>query len=92
MPKIDAYLRSIERFGATGALLVSGQSVTLRFPTGDRHATQVTPHDLLVALVREVAPAAAIAALEAERAVRFTLDSGGRRGRAGRRSPGVAGG
>ena len=30
---IDVYLRSIERFGAAGAILTSGQAVTLRFPT-----------------------------------------------------------
>ena len=55
MARIDVYLRSIERFGAAGAILTSGQAVTLRFPTGDRHATQVTHHDALVALVREIA-------------------------------------
>lgn len=77
MAKIDSYLRSIERFGATGATLVSGKSVTLHFPTGDRHATQVTSHELLVAMVREIAPANARAALETGRTVRFALDSGG---------------
>jgi twitching motility protein PilT len=79
MPKIDAYLRSIERFGATGALLSSGQSITLRFPSGDRHATQVTPHELLVAMIREIAPAAAWASLDGGRPARFELDSGGNR-------------
>jgi twitching motility protein PilT len=79
MPKIDAYLRSIERFGATGARLVSGQSITLHFPTGDRHATQVTPHELLVVMLREVAPPAAWASLESSRRARFELDSGGAR-------------
>ncbi len=79
MPKIDAYLRSIERFGATGALLSSGQSITLRFPSGDRHATQVTPHELLVAMIREVAPAAAWSSLDAGKPARFEFDSGGHR-------------
>lgn len=79
MPKIDAYLRSIERFGATGALLASGQSITLRFPTGDRHATQVTPHELLLAMIREVAPAAAWSTLESGRPARFEIESGGNR-------------
>lgn len=79
MPKIDAYLRSIERFGATGALLSSGQSITLRFPTGDRHATQVTPHELLVAMIREVAPPAAWASLDSGRPARFEIESGGNR-------------
>lgn len=79
MPKIDAYLRSIERFGATGALLSSGQSITLRFPTGDRHATQVTPHELLVAMIREVAPPAAWSSLDSGRPARFEIESGGNR-------------
>lgn len=79
MPKIDAYLRSIERFGATGALLSSGQSITLRFPTGDRHATQVTPHELLLAMIREVAPPAAWSSLDGGRPARFEIESGGNR-------------
>lgn len=77
--KIDVYIRSIEKFGAAGALLTSGQAITLRFPTGDRHATQVTPHDQLVLLVREVAPPAAIEQLDQQRAVRFEHDSDGAR-------------
>jgi twitching motility protein PilT len=79
MAKIDVYLRSIERFGAAGAILTSGQAVTMRFPQGDRHATQVTPHDQLVALVREVAPAPALAQIDANRPARFEVDSNGHR-------------
>src|SRR5512143_1076466 len=75
MAKIDVYLRSIERFGAAGALLASGQSVTLKFPTGDRHATQVTPHDQLVALVREVAPQAALDQIDRARPAKFEIES-----------------
>lgn len=77
--KLDVYLRSIERFGAAGAILNSGQAVTLRFPTGDRNATQVTPHDLLVILVREVAPPAALDHIDKQRPSRFEVDSEGRR-------------
>nr|HEX4314589.1 ATPase, T2SS/T4P/T4SS family [Kofleriaceae bacterium] len=77
MGRIDVYLRSIERFGAAGALLSSGQSVTLKFPTGDRHATQVTPHDQLVALVREVAPPAALDQIDRARPAKFEIDSNG---------------
>ena len=77
--KLDVYLRSIERFGAAGAILNSGQAVTLRFPTGDRNATQVTPHDQLVILVREVAPPAALDQIDRQRPVRFEVDSEGRR-------------
>ncbi len=79
MPKLDVYLRSIEKFGATGAVLASGQAVTLRFPTGDRHATQVTPHDQLVQIVREVAPPALLDQLEKGRPARLEIESGGRR-------------
>jgi twitching motility protein PilT len=77
MAKIDVYLRSIERFGAAGAVLTSGQSVMLRFPTGDRHATQVTPHDALVVMVREVAPSPALAAIDSNRPARFDIESNG---------------
>ena len=76
MAKLDVYLRSVERFGATGAVLNSGQAVTLRFPTGDRHATQVTPHDQLVALVREVAPPNALEQIDKNRPARFEIESG----------------
>src|SRR5579862_7024302 len=79
MPKIDVYLRSIERFGAAGAVLTSGQSVTLKFPTGDRHATQVTPHDQLVVLVREVATPAALDQIDKNRPAKFDFDSNGTR-------------
>lgn len=79
MTKLDVYLRSIERFGATGAILVSGQPVTLKLPGGDRQAQQVTPHDQLVVLVREVAPPAVLDQIDAQRAARFDVDSEGRR-------------
>lgn len=79
MPKIDVYLRSVERFGAAGAILTSGQAITLRFPQGDRHATQVTPHDQLVQLVMEIAPAPALALIDANRPAKFEIDSGGTR-------------
>ena len=75
MAKLDVYLKSIERFGAAGAVLVSNQAVTLRFPAGDRQATQVTPHDQLVALVREIAPPAALGAIDQSRAARFEYES-----------------
>lgn len=77
MSKLDVYLRSIERFGAAGALLTSGQAVTLRFPTGDRHATQVTPHDQLVVMVREIAPPDALDQIDKQRPTKFEIDSQG---------------
>lgn len=77
MAKLDAYLRSIEKFGAAGAVLTSGQAITLRFPGGDRNATQVTPHDLLVGLVREVAPPNVIDQVDQQRPARFDIESAG---------------
>jgi twitching motility protein PilT len=77
MAKIDVYLRSIERFGAAGAVLTSGQAVTLKFPTGDRHATQVTHHDALVALVREIAPPIALDMIDRQQPSSFDIDSNG---------------
>jgi len=79
MSKLDVYLRSVERFGASGAVLMSGQAVTLRFPTGDRHATQVTPHDQLVIMVREIAPPAALDAIDKQRSAKFDIESQGTR-------------
>ena len=79
MPKIDAYFRSIERFAATGAVLASGQSVVLRFAAGDRQATQMTPHDILVSMVREVAPPPALSSIDANRPARFEVESNGAR-------------
>ena len=75
MAKLDVYLKSIERFGASGAVLSSNQAVTLRFPAGDRQATQITPHDALVAIVREIAPGAAIAAIDQGRPARFDYEA-----------------
>ncbi|MBP6632552.1 MAG: Flp pilus assembly complex ATPase component TadA [Kofleriaceae bacterium] len=79
MARIDVYLRSIERFAARGAVLTSGQSVTLKFPTGDRHATQVTPHDQLVILVREIAPPHCLDQVDAGKPVKFEHESAGHR-------------
>jgi len=79
MSKLDVYLRSIEKFGASGAILTSGQAVTLRFPTGDRNATQVVPHDQLVPMVREIAPPAALDAVDRQQPARFQIESGGLR-------------
>jgi twitching motility protein PilT len=79
MAKLDVYLRNIEKFGASGAVLTSGQAVTLRFPTGDRHATQVTPHDQLVQLVREIAPPPVFEAVDKGRPAKIEIESGDRR-------------
>jgi twitching motility protein PilT len=77
--KLDVYLRSIKQLGASGAVLTSGQAVTLRFPTGDRHATQITSHDQLIGLVREIAPPAALEQIDKHRPARFELEASGAR-------------
>ena len=79
MAKLDGYLRSLEKFGAAGAVLTSGQAVTLRFPAGDRQATQITPHDQLMAMVREVASAPALDQIDRGRPARFEIESAGTR-------------
>jgi twitching motility protein PilT len=79
MAKLDVYLRSIKQLGAQGALLTSGQAVALRFPTGDRHATQITSHDQLVGLIREVAPPAVLDQIDKNRAASFEIDASGAR-------------
>jgi twitching motility protein PilT len=79
MPRLDVYLRSIKQLGAQGAVLTSGQAVTLRFPTGDRHATQITSHEQLIGLIREVAPPAVSEQLDRSRQVKFEIDASGGR-------------
>src|ERR1700710_2716355 len=79
MAKIDPYLRSIEKFGAAGAVLTSGQPITLKFPAGDRNATQVVGHDQLVQMVREIAPPQALDQIDAGRPARFEYESNGAR-------------
>ncbi len=79
MAKLDVYVRSIKQLGAQGAVLTSGQAVTLRFPTGDRHATQITSHEQIVAIVREVATPGALDQIEKNRATKFDVESNGGR-------------
>jgi twitching motility protein PilT len=79
MARLDVYLRSIKQLGAQGAVLTSGQAVALRFSTGDRHATQITSHEQLVGLVREVAPPAVQDQLDKARAVKFEIEASGGR-------------
>jgi len=70
--RIDLYLKSIARFGATGAVFASGANVTLRFPAGDRYASQSTTHAELVSLVEEIVPPSLRASLR--RGARTTFE------------------
>jgi twitching motility protein PilT len=79
MSRIAYYAKSLEKFGAQGVLLQSNQSVTLRFPTGDRHASQQTPHQMVVQMVQEVAPRDLMTRLESGQASRFEIEDGGAR-------------
>jgi twitching motility protein PilT len=56
VPRIDLYLNSIVRFGAQAAVLSSNGNVTLKFPAGDKFASQTTSHADVVALVEEILP------------------------------------
>ncbi|MEZ4368468.1 MAG: ATPase, T2SS/T4P/T4SS family [Kofleriaceae bacterium] len=76
MPRIDAYLRSMEKLSAQGAVLTSGQAIVLRFPDGDRNATQLVAHDQLVAMIREIATPPALAAVDGNKPTVFEFDAG----------------
>ncbi len=56
MSRIDSYLHSMERFKASGLLLSSGGNVVLRFPAGDKQATQRTTHAQIMDMIAEIAP------------------------------------
>ena len=71
MAKIDHFLRSLTRFGARGLLLTSNSHIVLRFPAGDRHATQSTPHAQLVELIYEITTPGARAQLDSGESTSF---------------------
>lgn len=76
--RVDFYLNSLLKFQASALVLTSGGHVTLRFPTGDRFASQTTPHADLVRLVEEIAPPTAQAALRSGAPAKFAYDFQGR--------------
>jgi len=78
VPRIDLYLNSLARFGATAAVLSSGGNVTLRFPQGDRFASQTTAHADLVAMIDEVCPKPQLPGLKAGQKTRFRYDFNGK--------------
>ena len=67
MPRIDVYLNTLIKFGATRVVLNSNANVALEFPTGTRYGSQSTPHEALVALLEEIAPAATMTAIRTGR-------------------------
>jgi twitching motility protein PilT len=78
LARIDLYLNSLARFGATAAVLSSGGNVTLRFPQGDRFASQTTVHGDLVALVEEICPKPQLPGLKTGQKTRFRYDFNGK--------------
>jgi twitching motility protein PilT len=76
--RIDLYLNSLARFGATAAVLSSGGNVTLRFPQGDRFASQTTAHADLVALVEEICPKPQLPGLKTGQKTKFRYDFNGK--------------
>jgi twitching motility protein PilT len=77
--RIDFYLGSLVRFEAEAAVLQSGANVAFRFPGGDRHANQTTPHEQVIALVEEIAPPESLGVLMAGHEASFVYEHGGRR-------------
>jgi twitching motility protein PilT len=77
--RLAYYVKSLEKFGAQAIVLASNQPVTLRFPTGDRHASQQTPHQQVVQLVQEAAPRDLMGRLEGGQPARFDVDVEGSR-------------
>ncbi len=67
MPRIDVYLNTLIKFGATRVVLNSNANVALEFPTGTRYGSQSTPHEALVALLDEIAPPATMTAIRTGR-------------------------
>jgi twitching motility protein PilT len=79
MARIDSYLKSIERFSASGIVLKSNTHVLLRFPSGDRHATQTTTHEVLQDLVRAIVPSSQRLGLDTGNRTEFTYALDGAR-------------
>lgn len=79
MSRIDNYLQSMERFKASGLVLTSGGNVTLRFPAGDRHATQTTSHQQLQDMISEIAPSGSLGAIERGAVSKFVYEASGSR-------------
>ena len=77
MARLTYYVKSLEKFGAQAAVLASNQSVTLRFPTGDRHASQQTTHAQLLQMLQEVAPRDLMQRLESGQPARFAVEDDG---------------
>ncbi|HTJ46276.1 MAG TPA: PilT/PilU family type 4a pilus ATPase [Kofleriaceae bacterium] len=71
MARIDVYLSNLVRLGASGVVLESDAQVLFKFAAGDRKANQTIAHRDLQALVEEIAPPDAQAALFAGRDTAF---------------------
>ena len=78
MAKIDVYVSSLLKYSARSIVLASGGNVTLRFPTGDRFASQTTAHADLVAMVDEIAPPAVAAGVRSGNRATFKYPFQGR--------------
>src|SRR5688500_7019724 len=79
MAKIDSYLKSVTRFSASGLVLKSNAHVLLKFPAGDRFATQTVAHEALQELVRAIVPASMRLGLDTGRQVDFPYVLDGQR-------------
>jgi twitching motility protein PilT len=68
----------MERLGANGLRLRSGENVVLCFPNGDRPATQAASHEQIRAMVTEVAPQVVLTQLQQGLDARFEYESEGK--------------
>jgi len=57
------YVQHLVKHHATHLVLASGQPVTFRFPSGDRHSNSVVDHGDIAQLVQEAGPREAMSAL-----------------------------
>jgi twitching motility protein PilT len=75
MLRIDFYVQHLLKHKANGVRLVSDLPVTFHFDAGDRQSSKPIEHDLLVAMVEEAAPPAALQELRAQGRCAFAHDS-----------------
>jgi len=75
MARIDQFLSNVVRMKAKGMHLTSGGAVTLRYADGDKPVSHTTPHDDLVELIHQIAPAAVQSQLDAGQRAMFRYKS-----------------
>ena len=75
MARLDMYVQHLMKHHATHVVLASGQPVTFRFPSGDRHSNSVVDHGDIAQLVQEAGPRDAMSALMRTGRAEFTYQT-----------------